>query len=206
MEVFKVEVMPLGTNCYLAYDKDTKEGIVIDPGGNGELILNKIKEKALQPKAIINTHGHWDHIGANVAVAEALNIPVYIHKDDGAYLTDPAMNISNMMGTKSVAKAADGFLAEGDKVVFGNCSLTVIHTPGHTPGGISLYGEGVVFSGDSLFMRSIGRTDLPGGDYGVLLDSIKNKLLVLPGDTIVCPGHGMVTTIRDELNGNPFVR
>ncbi|MDO4542547.1 MAG: MBL fold metallo-hydrolase [Bacillota bacterium] len=206
MDVYKVEVMPIGTNCYLAMDKDTKEGVVIDPGGSAELILSNIEKKGMKPKAIINTHGHWDHSGANVEVADALKIPVYIHKDDADYLTDPAKNASNIMGTRSAARAADDFLAEGDEITFGGCSLKVLHTPGHTPGGISLYGEGVVFCGDSLFMGSIGRTDLPGGDYGVLIDSIKEKLLTLPGDTLVCPGHGMVTNVKTELNNNPFVR
>lgn len=206
MDVFKVEVMPLGTNCYLVMDKETREGLVVDPGGSAELILDNIAKKEMKPKAVVNTHGHWDHIGANVEVADAFKIPVYIHKDDADYLTDPSKNASNIMGTRSEARAADGFLTEGDKLEFGGCTLEVLHTPGHTPGGISLYGEGVVFSGDSLFYGSIGRTDLPGGDYGALIDSIKEKLLTLPGDTVVCPGHGIVTTIRDEINNNPFVR
>ncbi|HIZ76963.1 MAG TPA: MBL fold metallo-hydrolase [Firmicutes bacterium] len=206
MEVHKIEVMPLGTNCYFAFDESTREGIVIDPGGSSDLIMKKIDELQMKVVAIVNTHGHWDHVGANQTVSEKMGVPVYIHEDDADYLTDPAKNISNMMGTQSQTKAADHLLKEGDTVTFGSCELEVIHTPGHTPGGICLYGHGVLFCGDTLFYRSIGRTDLPGGDFHTLIESIKNKIFTLPGDTLVCPGHGMVTNVRDEINGNPFVR
>ncbi len=206
MEVHKIEVMPLGTNCYFAFDESTREGIVIDPGGSSDLIMKKIDELQMKVVAIINTHGHWDHVGANQTVSEKMGVPVFIHEDDADYLTDPAKNISNMMGTQSQTKAADHLLKEGDTVTFGSCKLEVIHTPGHTPGGICLYGHGVLFCGDTLFYRSIGRTDLPGGDFHTLIESIKNKIFTLPGDTLVCPGHGMVTNVRDEINGNPFVR
>lgn len=206
MEVHKIEVMPLGANCYFAFDESTREGIVIDPGGSSDLIMKKIDELQMKVVAIVNTHGHWDHVGANQTVSEKMGVPVYIHEDDADYLTDPAKNISNMMGTQSQTKAADHLLKEGDTVTFGSCELEVIHTPGHTPGGICLYGHGVLFCGDTLFYRSIGRTDLPGGDFHTLIESIKNKIFTLPGDTLVCPGHGMVTNVRDEINGNPFVR
>lgn len=206
MEVHKIEVMPLGTNCYFAFDESTREGIVIDPGGSSDLIMKKIDELQMKVVAIVNTHGHWDHVGANQTVSEKMGVPVFIHEDDADYLTDPAKNISNMMGTQSQTKAADHLLKEGDTVTFGSCKLEVIHTPGHTPGGICLYGHGVLFCGDTLFYRSIGRTDLPGGDFHTLIESIKNKIFTLPGDTLVCPGHGMVTNVRDEINGNPFVR
>ncbi len=206
MEVHKIEVMPLGTNCYFAFDESTREGIVIDPGGSSDLIMKKIDELKMKVVAIVNTHGHWDHVGANQTVSEKMGVPVFIHEDDADYLTDPAKNISNMMGTQSQTKAADHLLKEGDTVTFGSCKLEVIHTPGHTPGGICLYGHGVLFCGDTLFYRSIGRTDLPGGDFHTLIESIKNKIFTLPGDTLVCPGHGMVTNVRDEINGNPFVR
>ncbi len=206
MEVHKIEVMPLGTNCYFAFDESTREGIVIDPGGSSDLIMKKIDELQMKVVAIVNTHGHWDHVGANQTVSEKMGVPVFIHEDDADYLTDPAKNISNMMGTQSQTKAADHLLKEGDTVTFGSCELEVIHTPGHTPGGICLYGHGVLFCGDTLFYRSIGRTDLPGGDFHTLIESIKNKIFTLPGDTLVCPGHGMVTNVRDEINGNPFVR
>ena len=197
MEVHKIEVMPLGTNCYFAFDESTREGIVIDPGGSSDLIMKKIDELQMKVVAIVNTHGHWDHVGANQTVSEKMGVPVYIHEDDADYLTDPAKNISNMMGTQSQTKAADHLLKEGDTVTFGSCELEVIHTPGHTPGGICLYGHGVLFCGDTLFYRSIGRTDLPGGDFHTLIESIKNKIFTLPGDTLVCPGHGMVTNVRD---------
>lgn len=206
MEVHKIEVMPLGTNCYFAFDEGTRDGIVIDPGGSSDLIMKKISELNMHVVSIVDTHGHWDHVGANDAISAQTGAPVYIHEDDADYLTDPAKNISNMMGTQAQTRQADHLLKEGDTVTFGGCSLQVIHTPGHTPGGICLYGHGILFCGDTLFYRSIGRTDLPGGDFQTLVASIKNKIFVLPGDTMVCPGHGMVTNVRDEINGNPFVR
>lgn len=206
MEIYRMEVMPLGTNCYLVYDGDTKEGIVIDPGGSPELIAKGIDKHGVKVVAIVDTHGHWDHIGANREVKEKTGAPVYIHTLDQSYLTDPALNISSMMGTASTSCEADGLLNEGDTIQFGSCRLTVFHTPGHTPGGISLYGEGVVFCGDTLFFRSIGRTDLPGGNYAQLIESIQNKLFTLDEDTLVCSGHGIPSRIGDEKEGNPFVR
>lgn len=206
MEVYRLEVMPLGTNCYLAYDENTKDGIVVDPGGSAKDICEAIDRLGLHIVAIVNTHGHWDHIGANDAVKAKTGAPVYIHEADAEFLTNPAYNISSMMGYSSSVAPADGLLHEGDTVNFGSCTLKVLHTPGHTPGGITLYGEGVAFTGDTLFFRSVGRSDLPGGDYNALIESIKNKLMTLDEDTLVYTGHGIPTRIGDEKTGNPFVR
>ena len=206
MEVYRMEVMPLGTNCYIAFDADTKEGVVIDPGGSPDLISNAIDKLGVHVTAIIDTHGHWDHIGANSEIKSKTGAPICIHTLDQNFLTDPGLNISSMMGTRSVSDSADCLLNEGDTITFGGCSLKVLHTPGHTPGGISLYGEGVVFSGDTLFFRSIGRTDLPGGNYNQLIESIKNKLFTLEDETTVYTGHGIPSRICDEKSGNPFVR
>lgn len=206
MEVYRLEVMPLGTNCYLAYDENTKDGIVVDPGGSAKDIGEAIDRLGLHIVAVINTHGHWDHIGANDAVKTKTGAPVYIHEADAEFLTNPAYNISSMMGYSSSVAPADGLLHEGDTVNFGSCTLKVLHTPGHTPGGITLYGEGVAFTGDTLFFRSVGRSDLPGGDYNALIESIKNKLMTLDEDTLVYTGHGIPTRIGDEKTGNPFVR
>lgn len=206
MEVYRLEVMPLGTNCYLAYDENTKDGIVVDPGGSAKDIGEAIDRLGLHIVAVINTHGHWDHIGANNAVKTKTGAPVYIHEADAEFLTNPAYNISSMMGYSSSVAPADGLLHEGDTVNFGSCTLKVLHTPGHTPGGITLYGEGVAFTGDTLFFRSVGRSDLPGGDYNALIKSIKNKLMTLDEDTLVYTGHGIPTRIGDEKTGNPFVR
>ncbi len=206
MEVYRLEVMPLGTNCYLAYDENTKDGIVVDPGGSAKDIGEAIDRLGLHIVVIINTHGHWDHIGANDAVKAKTGAPVYIHEADAEFLTNPAYNISSMMGYSSSVASADGLLHEGDTVNFGSCTLKVLHTPGHTPGGITLYGEGVAFTGDTLFFRSVGRSDLPGGDYNALIENIKNKLMTLDEDTLVYTGHGIPTRIGDEKTGNPFVR
>lgn len=206
MEIYRVEVRPIGTNCYLVYDPDTKEGIVIDPGGSHEMIEKVIEHLGLSIKAIIDTHGHWDHVGANKAIKALTGATVYIHPADQDYLADPKYNVSSMMGTQAVTDPADGLLNEGDTVHFGNCVLTVLHTPGHTPGGISLYGHDTVFCGDTLFFRSVGRTDFPGGNYKELIESIQNKLFTLPDNTLVCPGHGITTRIGDEKSENPFVR
>ena len=206
MEVLRMEVSPLMTNCYLVWDEKSGDGIVIDPGGNGDRINRAIDAKGIRVVAVIDTHGHWDHIGANGAVKEHTGAPLFIHEDDAAYLGDPSLNISNMVGTQAKAAPADGYLKEGDRVVFGSCALTVLHTPGHTPGDISLYGENVLFSGDTLFFRSVGRSDLPGGDYRTLIDSIRNKIFTLDDNTVVYTGHGIPTRVGDEKSNNPFVR
>jgi glyoxylase-like metal-dependent hydrolase (beta-lactamase superfamily II) len=151
------------------------------------------------------THGHTDHIGALAFVQEATGAAVLIHTADAAMLTGPAKNIPFLGGTKKQSKAADRLLQEGDLIEVGKISIKVIHTPGHTPGGICLAIDNILFTGDTLFAGSIGRTDFPGGSHRQLIESIKKKLLAFPPETIVYPGHGPATTIGEEKKYNPFL-
>ncbi len=197
-------VGPLQVNCYLVGCEETKGGIVIDPGGDAPVILSQIQALGLNTAYIVNTHGHIDHVAANRLIKKATNAPIAIHRLDAPWLTSPQGGLALLLGA-SPGPSADILLEEGDEVKFGNIGLKVLHTPGHTSGGISLLGEGVVFTGDALFNMGIGRTDLPGGDFGTLIESIKSKLLTLPEETVVYPGHGPSTTIGREKRSNPFV-
>ncbi|KYH32358.1 MBL fold metallo-hydrolase [Neomoorella mulderi] len=198
-------VGPIGTNCYLVGCQETKEGAVIDPGAEGERILAAAREAGLKIRYIINTHGHIDHIGANGAIKNATGAAILIHRDDAPFLTEPGRNLSVLMGTRVSSPGADRLLQEGDTITIGRTiTLTVIHTPGHTPGGICLQGEGLIFTGDTLFAGSIGRTDFPGGSFNQLLNSIKEKLFVLDDELEIYPGHGPASTIGAERADNPF--
>lgn len=191
----------LESNCYLAGDKDTKEIFIIDPGGDYDRIKKVIDKGGLKPKAVINTHGHGDHIGAN----EEFGIPVWIHRLDAGFLTDPSKNLSGVIGFFLKLKPASRLLEEGDILEIGKHALEVIHTPGHTPGSISLKGDGVVFTGDTLFCEGIGRTDLAYGSEKDIRRSIKEKLFTLDDDYVVYPGHGQSSTIGNEKNNNPYI-
>lgn len=197
-------VGPLQVNCYLVGCEETKEGIVIDPGGDAPVILSQIHALGLDIAYIVNTHGHIDHVAANRSIKEATGAPIAIHRLDAPWLTNPQGGLALVLGV-TPGPPADILLEEGDEVRFGNISLKVLHTPGHTSGGISLLGEGVIFTGDALFDMGIGRTDLPGGDFKTLIESIKTKLFTLPEETVVYPGHGPATTIGREKSINPFV-
>ena len=156
---------------------------------------------------IINTHGHIDHIGANRAIKDATGAKVLIHKNDAKMLTNAVSNFSFMMGRQVTSPPAEQFIDEGDIIKIGNTvELKVIHTPGHSPGGICLMTDNIIFSGDTLFYGSIGRTDFPGGSYRDLISNIKNKLLCYDDDVVVYPGHGPATTIGFERKRNPFLR
>ncbi|MFO7895754.1 MAG: MBL fold metallo-hydrolase [Candidatus Cloacimonadales bacterium] len=194
-----------GTNTYLAWDEATKAACLIDPSAAGQEVLQFIAENNLQPKFIINTHAHYDHIGGNKFFQEKLNIPIYASPTAAAALSDPQKNLSSYVGNELVSPAATKILSDQESVTLGKTKLKVISTPGHTKGGISLYCQPLLFSGDTLFAESVGRADLPGGNMNTLLASIKNKLFSLPDATIVLPGHGPATSIGDEKIGNPFV-
>ena len=205
MEIIQLPVGPLGTNCYIVISKEEHVAMVIDPGGNGGDILRILREKNAVLTYIVNTHGHADHIAANGILAEATGASVLIHEADAAMLTSPHRNLSTFIGDAVILKPADSFLKAGDVLTLGALSFTILETPGHTPGGLSLYGEGVLFSGDTLFVESVGRTDFPGGSHQQLLASIQEQLFALPGETKVLPGHGPSTTIGWEKEHNPFI-
>lgn len=203
-----VEMLCVGllqTNCYIVGCEDTKEGAIIDPGGDAKRILARVEQLGLKIKYVVNTHGHFDHTLANKEVVKATGAPLAIHSADAPMLTEGGgAFFFGIMGKAS--PPAEVILDEGQVLTVGEVELQVLHTPGHSPGSICLYSEeeGVLFDGDVLFNMGIGRCDLPGGSYSVLMDSIQ-RLLALSDETMVYPGHGPATTIGREQRSNPFL-
>lgn len=206
MRVKTLTVGFLAANCYLAYCEDTREAIVLDPGGDGDKILKTIDELDLKVKFIVDSHAHYDHIAANGELKEALNVPILIHKADAEALVNPELNFSSFLAYPYTSPRADRLLEDGDQIVFGRVKLKVLHTPGHTPGSICLLGEGEIFTGDTLFAGGVGRTDLPGGSFQKLVYSLKHRLMALPDWLKVYPGHGPQTVLGYEKRVNPYLR
>lgn len=206
MIIKQLPVGQIGTNCYLAGCEQTKEGVVIDPGDEAERILAEVKALGLTIKYILNTHAHFDHIMANDPLVKALGVPLAIHPLELPLLRqNGGAALFGMFAPPSPEPEIQ--LAEGDTITFGSHTFQVLFTPGHTPGHVSFYEAtvGIIFDGDVLFAGGIGRTDLPGGDYETLMASINHKLMVLPDETVVCSGHGPVTTIGRERTTNPWL-
>ncbi len=199
--MFKITVGPMECNCYIVGCDKTKDAVVIDPGADPKRIKSLADKKGLKIKYIINTHGHGDHIGAN----SAFDVPILIHGLDEDFLADPAKNLSSMFFFNISSPKAARLLKDGDTIEFGACRLSVIHTPGHTPGSVSLKMGDEIFTGDTLFCGGIGRTDLPNGDETEIVKSIRDKLMVFGDDTKIYPGHGPDSTIGAERCNNPFI-
>jgi len=206
MIIEQLELDPFGSNCYVVGDESSKEGIIIDPGAGADLILEKVEELELEIKFIMLTHGHMDHIGALKEVKEATGAEIAIHTDDARFLQMEPSSGAIFHHPPQTPPPPDRLLKGGDSIEISNLRFLVLHTPGHTPGGICLLGEGVVFSGDTLFNFGIGRTDMAGGSYSQLMNSIHTKLMVLPDNTVVYSGHGPKTTVGIERQWNPFLR
>lgn len=202
--IHKLVVGAIQSNCYIL--NGGSEAIVIDPGGDAQLILDKLNELNTKCVYIINTHGHIDHIAANDEIRDATGAKILIHKEDAKMLTDSFSNLSAFFYEATTSSCADKLLEDGDYIEIPNIKLKVIHTPGHTPGGICLLGKGFVFTGDTLFEYGIGRTDFPGGSYKTLINSISKHLLVLKDETVIYPGHGDISTIGKERVNNPFLK
>jgi len=202
----KLELNPFGSNCYIIGSESTKEGMIIDPGMLAEEILKQVEDIGLKIKVIVLTHAHMDHTGALAEVHEATGAEVAMHADDVPLLRG-SNPMTRMMGSSKEPPAPDRLLKEGDVIDVGDLHFRVLHTPGHSPGGICLLEKDneIVFTGDTLFQFSIGRTDFPGGSHEGLVQEIRDKLMILPDNTTVCPGHGPDTTIGVERRVNPFL-
>lgn len=207
MQVEHLTVGPVQTNCYLAINKETKEAIIIDPGDDADRIGMRLMQLEAKPVAILLTHGHFDHAGAAKALAAQYDILVYAHDKEAETLEDSRMNLSGPLAGGATTYHADVFLKDEQELTLAGLHMRVLFTPGHTPGGCCYYfpREDVLFSGDSLFCGSVGRTDFPGGSMRTLVDSVRNKLMSLPENTIVYPGHDIETTIEQERMYNPFL-
>jgi hydroxyacylglutathione hydrolase len=205
-----VAALPVGliqTNCYVVGCEETRQGAVIDPGGHPERILAEVERHGLEVKYVLNTHAHFDHTDANGAIVEATGATLAIHPADLPTLR--ASGGSAWFGmSANTSPPPDLELADGDELGIGQLHFQVLHTPGHTPGHVCFYerDEGVLFDGDVLFYRGIGRADLPGGSHQQLLDSIQRVLFALPDETVVYSGHGLATTIGEEKRLNPWLR
>lgn len=208
---------PYATNCYLLWIDGGTDAWIIDASFGPKRIIDDVRANGLKPSRLLLTHAHVDHIAGVEEVLRELRPPtaaepaMMIHPDEEGWLNDPILNLSGMGGQPVTTRAPDGLLNEGDVLTLGeddrSVSFKVLHTPGHSPGGVSLYcaSHGVVLAGDALFAGSIGRTDFPGGDLPTLERSIRGKLYRLPRETTVLPGHGPGTTIGEEMDGNPYV-
>ena len=206
MIIKKLEVGPIMANCFIVGCETTKEAAVVDPGDEADRILMELAKSDLKVKYLINTHGHFDHVGANKRMKEVTGAQLAIHPDDEPMLEQLSQSATMFGLNAENSPPADILLKDGDTISFGEITFNIIHTPGHSKGGVCLYTKGHLFAGDTLFAGSIGRTDLQGGDYDALISSIKNRLLPLDEETIVYTGHGPETTIGNEKRMNPFLR
>jgi hydroxyacylglutathione hydrolase len=200
----QLTVGPIQANCFVLGCEETHEAAIIDPGDEADRILMTLAENKLKATRIINTHGHFDHVGANRRMKEVTGAEIIIHPLDAPMLSRLADAAAAWGMSAENSPPPDRTVEDGDTISFGSIRLAVIHTPGHTPGGISLYTDRSVFVGDTLFAGSIGRTDFPGGDFGTLISSIRQKLFTLADDVTVYAGHMGTTTIGREKKTNPF--
>ena len=197
----------LATNCYIMAPDARSPAVVIDPAGEIKKIVSRLHKAELECVGILCTHGHVDHMAGAGPLSDAVGAPVYIHEADAGALASPRTKLIGLAGGVMATRPSQvQYLEEGEKVQVGDLSLEVLHTPGHTPGGVSFYLPGYLFCGDLIFQGSIGRTDLKGGSLQALLRAVKEKVWHLPDDTVILPGHGPATTLGEEKSHNPFLK
>jgi hydroxyacylglutathione hydrolase len=209
MKIEQVIVGQMAVFCYLVYDENSKEGILIDPAGNEHPLLQILKEKGITLRYIVNTHGHPDHTCGNNRLREATGAKVVMHAFDDDFFQKPEFSGWARMIGVDAAEPADVRIQDGDELTFGDLTMKFVHTPGHTPGGTCILIDGNLFTGDTLFVGAVGRTDLPGASFEDLISSLKTKIITLPPGTIVWPGHDYgdrpQSTVRDEMETNPYI-
>jgi glyoxylase-like metal-dependent hydrolase (beta-lactamase superfamily II) len=206
MLIYKLTLGMFGVNNFLVHSENSSKAILIDACDDPDSILAKISELNLDLVYLINTHGHGDHIAGNEAIIKQTGAKLMIHPLDEPYLYDPSLNLSSFMGIELKSPSPDRLLNEGDIVELDELQLKVLHTPGHSPGNITLVSDEVAFVGDVIFRESIGRTDFPGSSHQQLIETIQSKIYTLPDNTIIYNGHGPETTVGHEKKHNPFVR